>query len=166
MDELRTTSRQIAFHSSGALGDALIKYCVAIINTKDSDDVKKWELFSGTLIEIGNRILVATASHCLERDMSPDRYWILGETPRHVSEPRPRACLAGYQQGDRPDVGFLEFERNGLNEYCNRIPLPLLRVKPAGTGRSEQLASLIGAPRELLESHVDGRAKKSMINVF
>jgi hypothetical protein len=149
----------IAAVSTNALLAHLFGSSVSIIDTKHKDDPSEWGFFSGTLIEIGDRLLVATASHCIENLTSPTRYWILGDKPAFKSDGVPEVLATHAVDNDRPDVGIIELNPKSFRAYSSKIGIPLSRVKTVGLGREGRAALLIGAPFEKNEKEIKGAAR-------
>ncbi len=147
--------------ASDSLFKHLSPYSLSIIDTKDKDDPTcgNWEIFSGTLVEVGDRLLVATASHCVRTATAPTRYWILGDQPRFRSEGVPAVLASWNTSGDRPDVGILELDQAGWQQFSLKTPCPLSRIRNAGLGRSQRSVSLIGSPGQYVEQDIRNGAK-------
>jgi hypothetical protein len=132
---------------------------LSIFNTADSNDPKDWNIFSGTLVEIGDHLFVCTASHCVDQGQSFTRYWILGDRPRFSGDGMPRVVAAHGYGGDVPDTGLLELDRATFAKFSSKRPCSIERIENCGPGRSDRLSSLIGAPSQLVEPEQSGQAK-------
>jgi hypothetical protein len=148
-------------HASDSLFKHLSQFSLTIIDTKDHDDPAsgKWEIFSGTLLEVGDRLLVATASHCVKLATAPTRYWILGDHPCFKSDGVPSVVAAWNTPGDSPDVGILELDRSNWQRFSSKSPCSLARVRIVRTGRSNRSVSLIGSPGQCVEVETRDNAK-------
>lgn len=141
----------IATESSQALHKHLSRYAVSVFDTNDDPTPQSWGVFSGTLVSIGERVFMATASHCVQTPASSSRYWILGDQPRLKSEGIPVVVAAWSTPNNFPDVGVFELDGVSLANCTPKIPCPIDRLKISGTGRSDRLASLVGNPGQYLE---------------
>lgn len=149
----------IASQSSQAVLKSLSAHSVSIFDTDDKDDPTKWGLFSGTLVQIGSRVFVATASHCVTSPASTTRYWLLPDAPRAKSIGIPTVIAAWNTPNGRPDVGVLELDPVSLSTYSTKTPCPLDRLKFSGLGRSDRICSLIGTPGQYAQEESIGFAK-------
>lgn len=159
MDE--KTKKEVFSQASDSLFKHLSPYALTIIDTNDDDDPTRgrWKIFSGTLVEVGDILLVATASHCVRAATAPTRYWILGDHPRFKSQGIPMVVATWNTPGDRPDVGILELDRDNWKQFSSKSPCPLFRIRNVGLGRSHRSVSLIGSPGEYVEQEMRGGAK-------
>jgi len=150
----------IASESSQAVFKFVSQFAVSVFDTHDrDDDPSSWEVFSGTLVEIGDHFFVATASHCVHTPLSPSRYWILGDRPHYKSDGIP-VIIAGYgMPGDRPDVGILEVDWDSLARHSTKTPCPIERIQIAGIGRPNRIVSLVGSPGQYVEPESRGEAR-------
>lgn len=155
----------IAAQSSNALLMSLAKHAVCVIDTKDTADHSKWEIFSGTVVSIGSRVFVATASHCVNRNASGIRYWLLSDVRRRMSEGIPVVVASWKTPGDRPDVAALEIEPKSLSEFTSKTPCSLGRLRLVGVGRMDRAASLVGCPSQYLtqENHKSAEGIGAML---
>ncbi len=149
----------IATESSNALLKHLAAFSVCVYDTHDNDDPTTWGVFSGTLIRIGNRVFIATASHCVEPFTSATRYWVLSDEPRQKSDGIPTVVAVWNTPGDSPDVGVLELDTDSLSKYPLKSPCPVARLKMVGLGRPDRISSLVGCPGQYLQEESVGIAK-------
>jgi hypothetical protein len=149
----------IASQSSQALFKSLSTHSVSIFDTDDKDDPSGWGLFSGTLVQIGKRVFVATASHCVTMPASSTRYWILPDAPQHASERATIIVAAWKTTGDRPDVGVLELDAASLVPYTSKTPCLLDRLRIEGLGRADRICSLVGTPGQYVQQENIGAGK-------
>jgi len=155
----------IAAQSSTALLKSLAKHAVCVTDTKDSDDRSKWEIFGGTLISIGRRVFVATASHCVHVNASLTRYWLLSDTRRRMGDGIPVVVATWNIPGDHPDVGALELDPKSLSECPSKTPCSLARLRISGVGRIDRAASLVGCPSQYVteEAHESAEGYRAML---
>jgi len=156
---------KISRESSQALLKHLSGCVLSIFNTDDGNGPTKWDVFSGTLVAIGERLFVCTASHCIDQGQSLTRYWILGDKPRYMSDGAPRVVAAHGSLGDNPDVGLLELDRASFAQFSSKVACTIDRIEVAGAGRNNRLVSLIGAPAQLVKPEKIGQAEgfKAMV---
>ena len=138
----------IAGQSSSALLKHLFNYSVSVVDTCNPDgDPKNWKIFSGTLVEIEDKLLVATASHCIAGEQLQGRYWLVGNKAKLRG--KDSCVLTTYRSiGDDPDVGIMELDRNLFSHFSDQAGISISRLKPSGIGRCDTLAILIGCPGE------------------
>lgn len=117
---------------------AILKNTV-IITKKSGPD---W-VFNATLIEIDQRVFLATAGHCL-RNFKVADYWFLRGDPTHF-EAGPRALSGFYLRSDQPDVGVLEIAPSHLDRLPGKAPIPITHIHPCGTAE-DKTGFLLGAP--------------------
>jgi hypothetical protein len=109
-------------------------------------------LASGTLVEIGQRLFVATAAHTIPPDSDRQSIWLLPSKPQLSSERYLGVVNSGKVANKRPDVGFLELQpQSAMLHRESKVPCPLSRVKPLGIGRDNRAVSLIGSLGESIE---------------
>ena len=149
----------IASQSSQALLKSLSAHSVSIFDTDDKEDPSGWGVFSGILVQIGKRVLVATASHCVTTPSSPTRYWILPDTPQQVSERSSTVVAAWRTPGDWPDVGIIELDPLSVALFRSKSPCLLERIRIEGLGRPDRICSLIGTPSQYIQQETSGAAK-------
>ena len=150
---------EIAAQSSQAVLKSLAAHSVSIYDTNDNDDPMNWGVFSGTLVAIGGRIFVATASHCIVDTTSLTRYWILSDSPRQRSGGVPGVVAAWKTPSDDPDVGVLELDPASLSQYASKQACNLERLKLTGLGRPGRICSLVGSPGEYVQEESCGGAR-------
>ncbi|GIW78775.1 MAG: hypothetical protein KatS3mg105_0582 [Gemmatales bacterium] len=136
--------------ASKSLREHLSPFAVTVIDTDNTHDLEHGnaKIFSGTLVQIGDKLLVATASHCIHSDRACNHYWILGDQPRSKSEGVPKILAAWNTPGDSPDVGILEVERSSWPQFSSKTACPLSRIRIVGIGRTRRSLSLLGSPIE------------------
>jgi len=114
------------------------------------DEVKK-ELSSGTLVNIKDRIFIATAAHNIPSRAS-ETLQILPDQPRpkHLGTLRP-----GWSGTDRTqDVGFIEIDPAAFAVYFpGKQCCSLGRISIMGIGDPAQLMVLVGTPVQFVESN-------------
>jgi hypothetical protein len=131
---------KIATHSTKAVHQHVGSFAVSLIDIRDDE----MPISSGTLIEIGNRLLVATAAHCIPANPN-GRLWLLGESPR-----KPQDGMLGILAHGKhavEDVGFLEIDPSAAKRYfVNKLACALNRLSPSGWGEANSLATVVGTP--------------------
>ncbi|MEX0936606.1 MAG: hypothetical protein WDZ59_02015 [Pirellulales bacterium] len=105
---------------------------------------------SGTLISIGDRTFIATASHHIPKDADKAVSFINATEQRLESA---KLICYGRMPGDSPDVAFVEIDPDFVINSLGKSPVGLERVYPIGPGQPNQLAFLAGFPRDLIEFH-------------
>ncbi|QDT39911.1 hypothetical protein [Stratiformator vulcanicus] len=145
---------KIASQSTNVLHQHLFGFSVSIIDTADSENPEEWSIFSGTLVEIEDRLFVATASHCIENLIRPSRYWLLGDIPAFKAPEVPQVIATHGTANDRPDVGLIELDPDSFRKISPKTGVPLSRIKPVGTGRDKRTAQLIGSPSQNVEHEI------------
>lgn len=149
----------IAAQSTNALLQHLFGFSVSIIDTADKEDSNEWGIFSGTLVEIEDRLFVATASHCVDDLTMPTRYWLLGDKPAFKADGVPQVLSSHGTANNRPDVGLIELETDSFRAHSSKSGIPLSRIKAVGLGRDKRAALLIGSPGENVEQETKGAAQ-------
>ena len=154
------TKQAIGAVSSEAVKQHLFPYSVCLFDTKDETDPSNgWAIFSGTLVEIGRHLFVATASHCVENGDAPTRYWIIPDKPGFLNDGVPRVVRAIGSPEDHPDVGLLEVDKSTIALLPSKRPCGLAQLKTEGYGRTNRLVALIGSPQEYLSEETRGAAR-------
>lgn len=133
-----------------ASGDATIRHLfertVMFVDTKDLpyERNKEWKTFSGTLIDIGGRLFVATVSHSLDNLISPTRYRLMTIDGRNHDASGEVVLRTAARRSARPDVGFVELDPELFHSFSTNVAIPLSRLStspPEG-----KLSSLMGTP--------------------
>jgi hypothetical protein len=141
-----TSHQQFMMASGNATIRHLFERTVMIVDTNDFgfDRNEEWKTFSGTLVEIGDRLFVATVSHSLDNLESPSRFRLMTIDGRNHSASSDVVLQTAGRDGDRPDVGFLELDPTLFQSFSTSSAIGLPRIStlpPDG-----QLASLMGTP--------------------
>jgi hypothetical protein len=139
--------QRVAMESSHFLLPHLKKFAISILCTAGSDDQNEWGLFSGTLVQVGRHILVATASHTLD-DPNPDHYRILSDRPSN-KEDWLKITRLGRVENERPDIGYLEIDPQTLARLLQKSPCPLSRLSVLKDISRDRLVSVLGNPTVL-----------------
>ncbi len=102
------------------------------------------ETASGTLVRIGDRVLVATAKHVIPRKPC-GRLAVLGGNPTDLKEGVLGVVRSGVSR--TADVGYLEIDGAVALSYLDRSPVPLcmLSIDPPPS-EDHRLLTVVGAP--------------------
>jgi hypothetical protein len=133
----------------------MCQHSIALVNDRN--------LASGTLVKIGQRLLVATAGHALPDDANATHKVTI--VPRSESElARPHVIRLAKSPCDKLDVGLVEISSTSLDGFaCD--PIGLENVNDIGTGNFDRLCWLYGYPGELCETE-DGKPQVILLNPF
>lgn len=108
-------------------------------------------LASGTLVSIGERVFIATASHAVPDTSENENYTFISK--QYGSEiPQSPILNKGKNPDDDPDVGYLELGSNRAAEYLRKTACPLERLAIKGIGRPLRHAMLVGNPGEYVKN--------------
>jgi len=141
------TKRNIIGYATEELKLFLFKQSVAFIVTEANGNVT---LASGTLVSIGERLFIATASHAVPEITPGETYTFVGE--QHGSRILQAPILdTGKRAGNCPDVGYLELATNTALEHIKETACPLNRLAIRGVGRPSRPTMLIGNPSEYVK---------------
>ena len=140
---------QIASESTKAIHKLISSFTVSMLDT-----VTK-ELGSGTLIQVENRVFIATARHCVPTSPN-ERLWILPERPRSMDD-----GMLGFVRSKRHpamDLAFLELTPDSVAEYLPRHQCcTLTNLSNRGYGRANRAIVVCGSPVQF----VGGEATKT-----
>lgn len=103
---------------------------------------------SGTLVEIDERIFVATTAHSVPSDPK-GKLSFVGSKSEKIETSIPR--ILSFAKSDNIelcDVAFLEIEREYANDRIGKSPIPLSRISPRGVGYSKLWTSIAGFPAD------------------
>lgn len=129
----------------------LFKQSVAFFVSGDDDSIT---IASGTLVSIGDRVFIATASHAVSELVGNEIYtFYSGENGSAVSEAP--ILKVGKIPGDCPDVGYLELGTNKALEHLKETACPIDRLAIYGTGRPLRPVILVGNPGEYVSEKKD-----------
>src|ERR1019366_394250 len=132
-----------------AVHDEICRYSVVIV------DLETWEIGSGTLIRIGDRVFVATAGHVLCQNAN-GRLAILSEKNGYRRDgPRPAILKSGYKESQGIDVGYLELDPIVVRDVMHNEVLPIDRVADLETGDPKRFSTLVGSPGERMVAQED-----------
>jgi len=142
-------TKTILSESVPGLTSFLYRHSVAIVKAEDGDELYQDELrlATGTLISIGKRLFVATASHVIPTDPYT-RIWILGEDRGELPVSRFEIVNRARNAKDRPDVGFFELCVNASFISQDQEICTIDRIAIQGVGRPSRPILLIGGPGE------------------
>ena len=114
------TKSKITHLSVEATRQEILKYAVTVI------DRKGYGTASGTLVEIGDRLFVATASHVIPNDPQ-GRLWLVKSSGSYENEGFPSFVAFHKVKSERPDVGLLE--RHCLTPHLLNLTLFLAAAR-------------------------------------
>lgn len=135
-----STKRKIASESSRALHQHVFRHSVSFLR------VDKMELASGTLVQIADRVFVATTAHTIPHNADESTIWLLPGVPRQKDEDVPKIINSGKIDSHRPDVAFMELEGDSALSYLEKSACDISRFRQQGIGRPNRLVSLVGSP--------------------
>jgi hypothetical protein len=141
------TKLEIAKQSTLHLKAFLYQQSVAFFSSEKEGEIS---LASGTLVSIGDRLFIATASHTVLESPSVET-WVLSNEPQHSTAPHAPILNRGKYPKDDPDVGFLELGANAAVEYLKKEACPIERLAVRGIGRPLRSVLLVGNPGELVK---------------
>jgi hypothetical protein len=124
-------------------GRRLYRRCVAFLDIGR----QPYELASGTVITIGDRLFVATAAHAIPNNPE-GRLWMLPGQPRRAEDGILGFVNFGKVASEHPDVGFLELTPESAAGYLEFEPCPIEQIRPVGRGRENKVVVLMGFPAE------------------
>lgn len=145
------TKLKIMEEATEELKPFLFKQSVAFIVTGDKGNIT---IASGTLVSIGERLFIATASHAVPEITRGQTYTFVGEQPDSGILQAP-ILKVGKTPDNQPDVGYLELATNNELEYLKRTACSLNRIAIEGVGRPSRGTMLVGNPGE----YVKGKGK-------
>ena len=123
-----------------AVGHSILNSTIAYI------DLKSRETATGVLIEIENRIFLATVAHSLPANPT-GRLSFVGNKSTKYDENIPPVLSFGKDENHKlRDVGFVELERGFVEANFGKLPIPLSRVYPCGTGDEKAWTAVGGYP--------------------
>jgi hypothetical protein len=134
-------------HSVSQLQPFLYRQSVAFFTSDEGDRLL---LASGTLVSIGDRLFIATASHAVP-DTPDNEIWVLHTEPRLSITPRGSVLKKGRYPKDNPDVGFLELGADAGGDHLRESACPLEPLAVVGVGRPKRPTLLVGSPKEYLK---------------
>jgi len=152
-----TIEQRVAMESSHHLLAHLKQFSVTLLSTAGTENQNGWEIFSGTLVRVGSRVLVATASHALD-DPNPGHYRVLADRPSHKDN-WVKLIRVGRTETGGPDVGFLEIDPQTLTLLPKKSPCPLTRLHVRRDTSENRLVSLVGAPFALADTVSSSQGK-------
>jgi hypothetical protein len=123
----------------------MYRHCVGFVKDIHAAD---WEICSGVLVQIDNRLFVATAAHCIPAAPS-GKVWLLPPRPRRALDGVLGIVNSGKYPGDRPDTGYLELDPSTALTYLQtKEPFPVERLKEMDVEGDYRLVILVGFPGE------------------
>ncbi|GAA4455811.1 hypothetical protein GCM10023156_30420 [Novipirellula rosea] len=129
---------------------------VVVIDTKDKPQSQKdrWSIFSGTVVDFGERLLFATASHCIDNFENPTRFMLMSHDGRFdaVDASVIRRTIA--MDNDRPDVGILELDRSRFQSAYSHSVSTIDNI--VVDCPDEYPATVMGAPSEEVKVFENG----------
>lgn len=140
-----------------ASGDATIRHLhartVTLVNTFDQpvSNYRNWKIFSGTLVQISDRLFVATVSHEIDNFESPSQYRLTTIDGHYYDQSADVFIKTIATDYDRPDVGLMELDIEMFDSFSTSIPIGLERISispPEG-----QISTLIGTPSRTVSIH-------------
>jgi hypothetical protein len=153
--EFDDRGRQINDSKLDAVSKSLCRHSVAYLTRKRGKPHKR-NLASGTLVTLGDRVFVATASHTIP-DEPAIAVTFVGERP--ADEISASAVIqSGKRPGNRPDVGYLELPVD-LPKTLDREPIVLSRLSRKRSGTPGQVAFLSGYPEAWASPILDHRRR-------
>jgi hypothetical protein len=148
---------QIASESTRAVHKFIYSFTVSMF------DSVELEISSGTLIEVGNRIFVATARHCVPTNPT-GRLWILPERPRSMNE-----GMLGFVRSRRHptmDLAFLELDPRSVAEYLpGHHCCKLENLSNRGHGRDNRIIAVCGSPVQFANGEGTATAPLRALNI-
>ena len=140
-----------------ASGKAAIRHLYArtatIVDTCDQSfgPNADWKIFSGTFIQIKNRLFVATVSHSVDNFENPSRYVLIPKSGRFHPNGAAIVLKTIATDHDSPDVGLIELDSEMFREFEGSETIDISRISVARPERL--LASLMGIPSKTVEIH-------------
>ncbi len=135
----------IARVSGEAQARHLYKHTVVFLDRED-----EYHLASGTLVQIENRLFIATAAHAVHPSPS-GRLWLVGRHMKQESKGFPGFIAWGKSADGWPDVGYLELDASVAIPYLGIEPCSLRSLEDVGVGREGRGAVILGAPSQELK---------------
>lgn len=145
------TKLKITEQATEELKPFLFKQSVAFIVTDDKGSIT---IASGTLVSIGERLFIATASHAVPEITRGQTYTFVGEQYDSGILQVPILNI-GKHPDNQPDVGYLELATNTELEYLKKTACSLHRIAIEGVGCPSRGTMLVGNPGE----YVKGKEK-------
>lgn len=146
MDAMERRKIVVAQHVVGSLRTRLDDCSVAYVDTEDG-----YSPSSGTLLQIDNRLLVATAGHTIPTHPNR-RLFLIGRSPKQPLDGMLSIIRSRSSDSPGVDVGYLEIDPQIAPEFLDKKPCPIDCVSiAAGSGAPNRLAMLVGAPSEYVE---------------
>ena len=140
----RPTRRQAELFSlhSDLMYPHLARLSVAVVGLRDGEP---YELGTGTLVGIGDRVLIATAAHVLKPYL-PDRFWVLA----FDKSEKFRLKVRGTGLRERVDVAWIEVEVPETSE-STLWPRASLGDLESGIAHVDDVVAIFGLPVALLK---------------
>jgi hypothetical protein len=107
---------------------------------------------SGTLVQIGNRLLIATSCHTIPNN--PNTITLVPKIAPESFQRRPK--VLGCWKSDVVDVGVIEVEADAVR-LLGMEALPVDRISDLGPGRGTIKAWLIGYPGAQVHAHIESQ---------
>lgn len=142
-----------------AVGHSVLNSTVAYIN------IKSREIASGVLIDIENRIFLATAAHALPQNPIGNLSFV-GNKSTRLDENIPSILSFGKEEQHKlRDVGFVELEPAFIETNCGKSPIPLSRIYPCQTGHESHWTCVGGYPGDEVRN-IDDNMKRTRTKLF
>jgi hypothetical protein len=120
---------------------AIRSYAVTLIDHEDGMAPS-----SGTIFQIGRRVLVATAAHCIPQTPN-GRLWLVSGPMRYSGDGFPGFTV--YRKSSHADVGVLEIHPEGVERFfSNRQFCTLKDIATLGVGVANSGVLAVGSPSE------------------
>lgn len=144
-------SRQLILASGNATLRHLYARTATFVDTQDRLNRANWKLFSGTFVQIKQRLFVATVSHSIDNVDHPSRYVLTTKSGHPHPNSKKIVLKAIAKDNKRPDIGLIELNAEMFREFHGlaSISTPRISIAPP----EGQLASLMGTPSETVKIH-------------
>ena len=133
---LNSKAISIHHHVGDAVAENLRRHSLAFVYSR-----RKSRAGSGTLVSIGNRLLIATAGHTVPE--SPEHVTLVGKRTPYQVECAP--AILAVARSEVHDVGLIEVACDAPGQM-GMEPIGIGRIADLGSGRHHRSSWLVGYP--------------------
>ena len=140
--------------SQAGAGSCLVlqKFAVTLLDLESKDK----NVGSGTLVSLGNRLLIATAAHVIPSNPT-GRLWLIRRQGRYAKDGFPGFLKWRRHPDPRKDVGYLEVNRQTVTEYLDNDDFCTIdNIANFGAGRKNRGTIVVGTPAAKVQPQTVG----------
>ena len=142
-----------------AVGHSVLDSTIAYINLKTGKTA------SGVLVEIANRIFLATVAHALPQNPVGNLSFVGNQSKKIDENIPPILCFGKDENQELRDVGFVELEPEFVETEFGKSPIPLSRIYPCQTGHESYWTCVGGYPGDEVRT-IDDSPKRTRTKLF